>query len=73
MSKILWQPNDSSLRSSAMYRFMCMHGYDNYNDLHHWSITEREKFWISIINFCGIRFSKPYKYAYTENDGMASA
>ena len=73
MSKILWQPNDNSLKSSAMYRFMSMHGFDNYNDLHHWSITEREKFWTSIIDFCGVRFSKPYKYALTENDGMTSA
>jgi len=56
-----------------MYRFMSMQGFSNYNELHAWSINERENFWRAIVDFCGIRFSKSYDSVLLDNDKMISA
>ncbi len=42
-----------------MYRFMRLHGFDNYGDLYEWSIREPAAFWESICDFCEVRFSAP--------------
>ena len=35
---ILWTPEESRKKASAMYRFMRAQGFDNYDELYHWSI-----------------------------------
>ena len=52
---------------------MKMQGFSNYDDLHKWSISDRENFWSALVDFCSIRFSKAYDSVLTENDSMTSA
>jgi acetoacetyl-CoA synthetase len=56
---ILWEASNDRRRTSAMYRFMRLHGFNNYSDLYQWSIREPAAFWESICDFCDVRFSAP--------------
>ncbi len=61
MEKPLWQPTENQIRQSNMSRFMAhvaeRWGVDisSTDALHAFSISEREKFWQSIIDFAGIK------------------
>ena len=56
----LWQPSPEAQATSNMARFMETVEADwnvtvtDYDDLHRFSITEREKFWVSVKDFVGI-------------------
>ncbi len=41
-----------------MYRFMTQHGFDNYSQLHDWSLQSPEAFWNAVCEFCEIRFDR---------------
>ena len=42
-----------------MYRFMREQGFDNYDDLFDWSITDLAAFWNAVCDFCGVQFDAP--------------
>jgi len=42
-----------------MYRFMREQGFDNYEDLFDWSITDLAAFWNAVCDFCGVQFDVP--------------
>ncbi len=56
---ILWQPGEERVKGSAMYRFMRAQGFDNYDDLFQWSITELSAFWQAVCQFCDVHFDTP--------------
>ena len=56
---ILWTPGRSRVEQSAMYRFMSARGFDNYADLHRWSIENVPAFWEAVAEFGGLTFGKP--------------
>ncbi len=55
---VLWQASDARREASAMFRFMRMRGFDNYDDLYRWSIQEPAAFWESVCDFCDLRFER---------------
>ncbi len=62
----LWEP-DAGLRERAtMTRFMRWAGaregrtFADYEELRRWSVTEIERFWAAIWEFCGVRASQPF-------------
>ncbi len=62
---LLWKPNQALTHNSHMAKFMQYvnkeYGQDfqDYQQLHQWSVKEPENFWQSIANFCGALFSTP--------------
>ena len=54
---ILWRPDEARIRASAMYRFMRAQGFNNYADLHRWSIDDSPGFWQALAEFCDVRLA----------------
>ncbi|WP_028749905.1 acetoacetate--CoA ligase [Rhizobium mesoamericanum] len=59
--KPLWVPSRASVKASPMYAFMqqCNRDFDlslaSYHDLHAFSVADRERFWTSVWEFCGVK------------------
>jgi acetoacetyl-CoA synthetase len=70
---IIWQPDDTRRRQSAMYRFMTEHDADSYRQLHQWSIEEPAVFWQALVEFCGVDFTKPAEQLLRQPGDMTSA
>ena len=50
--KVLWSPEG---RDSVMRRFAERNGFDDYEDLQRWSVTDLEAFWTAVADFYGLR------------------
>ena len=70
---ILWTPDDSRIKASAMHRFMHAQGFDSYDDLYRWSIDESPSFWEALCDFCDVRFDKPARQTLTRPDNIMDA
>ena len=55
---VIWTPGEDRVRASAMYRFMRQNGFDDYEALHAWSVTELAAFWEAVVDFCVVRFDR---------------
>ena len=42
---VIWQPPESRVRASAMYKLMSARGLPDYAALHAWSVMEPAEFW----------------------------
>jgi acetoacetyl-CoA synthetase len=64
--KPLWEPSQEHLQRSEMARFMGWagerrgHPFAGYGELWRWSVSDIERFWAEIWEFCGVRASRPY-------------
>ena len=45
-----------SLRDAAVHRFARQHGFDDWQHLHDWSITDLDRFWSAAAEFLGVRW-----------------
>ncbi len=70
---VIWQPDTVRIRASAMYQFMRQQGFDDYADLHEWSITEPAAFWTALCDLCGIHFDRPPEKILSRPDNMMDA
>jgi len=61
LNDIVWQASNERIQRSAMYRFMKLQGFSEYNDLYQWSINDRESFWEALSIFCNVKFSSEPK------------
>ena len=63
--QLLWEPSEAFKERSVMADYMRWladrRGLDfkTYADLWHWSVTDLEAFWQSIVDFFGVRFARP--------------
>ncbi len=63
----LWEPTPQDRERANMTRFMRWVGeregreFEEYEQLWRWSVTEIERFWAAIWEFCGVRASRPYE------------
>ncbi len=63
----LWEPTPQDRERANMARFMRWVGeregqeFEEYEQLWRWSVTEIERFWAAIWEFCGVRASRPYE------------
>ncbi|MBB3540171.1 MULTISPECIES: acetoacetate--CoA ligase [unclassified Rhizobium] len=59
--KPLWVPSQASIEASPMYAFMkkCNRDFGlslaGYGELHAFSVADRERFWTSVWDFCGVK------------------
>ena len=79
MSEPLWQPTDDQVRRTNMAAFMTRvteqwsADVPDTDALHRFSITEREKFWQSVIGFAGITAETWGKTVLVDADSMPGA
>jgi acetoacetyl-CoA synthetase len=55
---ISWQPSDDRVQATAMYGFMRLAGYDDYESLYEWSVSAAPAFWEALCEFCDVRFER---------------
>ena len=66
MSNLLWQPSETQIQSSNMYRFMTTinkrygTSFSDYGGLYQWSIDHIPEFWKEMWEVAGIKASTPY-------------
>ena len=62
MAEILWSPSEQKRKSSLIQKFIeeSSLNFDNYFDLHEWSVNNIEEFWGKFWDFSGIVYSKRY-------------
>ena len=63
MSRLLWSPSESRIKSSLLYKFIQESPIDSesYFDIHRWSIDNMEAFWSHFWEFSNIIYSKNYE------------
>jgi len=70
---IIWEPDADRQQASAMYRFMQLHGFDNYDALHRWSIDDSPAFWEALCDFCQIHFDRAADTTLARPDNIMDA
>jgi len=73
INPVIWEPEADRIRASAMYQFMQQQGFDNYAELHRWSIDNSPAFWSALCEFCGIHFDRPAKTVLARPDNIMDA
>ncbi len=79
MADLLWQPTESEKRATNMYRFMQTVNerfnthFEDYSQLHQWSVDHLTDFWASAWDFVQIQASKPYNAVIDSPDRMPGA
>ena len=64
MKNCLWEPSAARIQRSQLSQFLQQldreqqRQFDNYADLHRWSVESPEAFWQSVWDFCDIRVSQ---------------
>ncbi|WP_288363931.1 acetoacetate--CoA ligase [uncultured Spongiibacter sp.] len=64
MKNCLWEPSAARIQRSQLSQFLQQldreqqRQFDNYADLHRWSVESPEAFWQSVWDFCDIRASQ---------------
>ena len=48
--EVLWEPPAEVWSNTAAGRFARANGFDNYSDLHRWSVTDLEAFWSAVAS-----------------------
>ena len=56
--KPLWKPAPERAAATDMARFMARAGRKSFDELHAWSVREREAFWSLVWDFCEVRGEK---------------
>ena len=56
-----------------MYRFMRQQGFDNYTELHRWSIDNPRDFWPAVCDVCEIRLDRPADTILARPDNIMDA
>jgi len=76
MSEVLWKPDAACLEASHMSAFMRFIEQresvpiPDYRTLWQWSVDEREKFWVAVWEFCGVRASQRWESVLTGGNRM---
>ncbi|ANL32873.1 acetoacetate--CoA ligase [Rhizobium phaseoli] len=74
----LWVPSDEAVAKSPIHAFMerCNVEFglslSGFEDLHAWSVAEREKFWSTVWDFCGVK-GKRGAEVLVDGDSMLGA
>jgi acetoacetyl-CoA synthetase len=73
MNEILWSPDPARREDVAMFRFMRAQGFDDYAEMHRWSIDESAAFWEALCDFCDVRFATAAETTLTNPDDIMHA
>ena len=71
----LWTPSDDKIANANMTRYieyLNNKGIDigSFRQLYRWSVNNREDFWVSIWDFCGVKHSRKWDNVLVEPDDM---
>jgi acetoacetyl-CoA synthetase len=69
----MWAPSRERLERSAMFQFMKASGFDNYADLHRWSVENVADFWEAVAEFGDIEFSRAASAVIRQPGDMTTA
>ncbi len=72
-NRVVWQPSETRIESSAMYRFMHATGHGEYSVLHAWSVAEPADFWTAVANFCEVRFDAAPDTVFEQTGDLTTA
>ncbi len=72
-NRIIWEPDAGRQQASAMYRFMRLHGFSDYDALYRWSIDEASSFWNALSDFCEIHFDRAAQTTLARPDNIMDA
>lgn len=67
MGNLLWQPSETQIKNSNMYRFMQFinqkygQNFNEYKSMYQWSIENIADFWACVWDFVGLKASKSYE------------
>lgn len=56
----IWQPDAGYIENAQITRLMRKLAVADFEEFYDLSINEPERYWREIVDFCGIKFSKPY-------------
>ncbi len=79
MTAPLWQPSNERINATNMLRYIRFieseYGvtFENYQQLHRWSVEQCEDFWASIWAFTGVVASQPWQAVLTDGDKFPGA
>ena len=79
MTEPLWTPSPDRIRDANLTRYRAMledrHGlaFPDYPALHRWSVEQREAFWISVWEFCGVIAETRGETVLADGDRMPGA
>ena len=79
MTKPLWQPSADEVAAANLTRFMAAaakrwgRSFADYAQLYRWSIEEREEFWRSVWEFCGVVAESAGETVLVDGDKMPGA
>ncbi len=79
MNPILWQPSEQAVQATEMTRFADTVSRKwgvklrAYEDLHRWSVTAPEKFWLAVWEFCDVRGYGPNSPVVIDRHKMPGA
>lgn len=73
MTKPLWTPSLHAINHSNLMRFMSHVYINDYHELYQWSITQPEKFWSALWEFCEIKASKKWDQVLVNPEKMPGA
>jgi len=72
-NKILWTPSENRAKKSGMYQFMKKLGFDNFDDLYRWSLSNPSEFWQAVCDFSHIEFARPASVILEQPGDMTTA
>ncbi len=79
MTAPLWQPSKERINATNILRYIRFieseYGvtFENYQQLHRWSVEQCEDFWASIWAFTGVVASQPWQAVLTDGDKFPGA
>ena len=66
--EVLWTPSESAWTATQAGRFARHHGFDRYEDLHRWSVTDLEGFWAAIATWFEVVWRSPPERVLADGD-----
>ena len=79
MGDLLWTPGKDRIENSNLRRFRRYAGarfaraFDDYAELHRWSVTHMDEFWSAVWDFTGIQASRPAQQIIDDPHKMPGA
>jgi acetoacetyl-CoA synthetase len=58
---VLWEPSAEQVESSRLTRYLRARGFESYDELWRWSVTDLDGFWGSLWDEFDVRASRPYE------------
>ncbi|HEY6055832.1 MAG TPA: acetyl-coenzyme A synthetase N-terminal domain-containing protein, partial [Gaiellaceae bacterium] len=58
---VLWEPSAEQVESSRLTRYLRARGFESYEELWRWSVTDLDGFWGSLWEEFEVQASRPYE------------